>query len=95
MAAELTQDVDVVGHRLADAGALDLDRHVLAGEQAGAMHLRNARTAEGPPVELGEHLADRRAVLGLERRGHLVVGHGLNLGAQLRKLVAVVMRQDL
>ena len=59
---------EVALHDVGDAGPLHLDHHRLAGVQPGAVGLPDGGRGERLPVELGEHVVDAAAELGLEHR---------------------------
>ena len=57
---EERQGGEVALHDVLDPGALDLHDDPLAGAQPGDVGLADRRGGERLPVELGEHLVDRR-----------------------------------
>ncbi len=88
-------DVDVLSHDLLRAGALHLNGNVLAGHQAGAVHLRERRATERIGVDRIEHLPQALAVLLFQTAEHYLIRHRLYVGAQATELVAKTLRQDL
>ena len=90
-----TDDVDVLRHDLLRAGALDLNGHVLARHQAGAVYLRERGASERVGVDCVEHLPQALAVLLFQTAEHYPIRHRLYVGAQATQLVAKPLRQDL
>ena len=88
-------DVDVLRHHLLRTGALHFNGHVLAGHQAGAVHLRERRATERVGVDGVEHLPQALAVLLFQTAEHYLIRHRLYVGAQATQLVAKPLRQDL
>ena len=88
-------DVDVLRHDLLCAGTLDLDGHVLARGEAGAVHLRERGASQGLGVDRVEDVAQGVPVLGLEPLEHHLVGHRVDIRAQAAQLVAEALGQDL
>ena len=85
---------EVALDHVVDAGPLDLHDDRLAGAQAGAVRLADRRRGERLPVELGEHLVDRAAELGLEARPDLLDRLGRDPVLQRRELVAHLGRDE-
>ncbi len=88
-------DGHILRHGFAHARALHLDRHVLAGAQFRAMHLREACRAERRGVDVLEDLVRRASVFVFQHAQHRVVGHGVGVGAQFGEFVAEGLRQNL
>ena len=70
------QGGEVALHQVLDPGALDLHDHALTRAQPGAMRLADRRRRQWIPVELGEHLVDGGAELGLEHGLDRLAGLG-------------------
>ena len=93
---------DVVAEELRDPRALHLDDDLLAGDEAGRVHLRDRRRRDRLLVELGEELLERAAEVDLddgpdvlERLGRHLVAQLLELGDQLVGEEALAARDDL
>ena len=89
------QHVDVLRHNRTNPGALHFNGHLVAVHERGLVNLRQRSAAQGLGVDRPEYPAAAITVHGIERRHHLLEGQRRGVGLQMRKLVAVSLRQDL
>ena len=76
------QGGDVVAEQLGHPGPLHLDHDLLAGAQAGGVHLGDRRRRDRGLVEPLEQLLERTAEVDLDHRAHVGEGLGRHLVAQ-------------
>ena len=95
VAREGPHDGDVLRHGLLHVGALDLDGHELARDQARLVHLGHRGRAQRIVVYSIEDILDGTVVLGAQGREHGVSVHGLHVRAQALQLAREARRQDL
>ena len=80
------QVLHVGAHRGGDARVLDLDRHLAAVVQPGAVHLADRGGRDRLLVELVEHLLERVVELLLDHLAHVLEGDRRRRVAQRRQL---------
>ena len=81
------QVLKVGAHGARDARVLDLDRHAPAVVQPRPVHLADRGGRERLRLELGEHVLERLAQVGLEHLAHLLERHARRGVAQLGELL--------
>ena len=95
VAREGPHDGDVLRHGLLHVGALDLDGHELARDQARLVHLGHRGRPQRVVVNGVKDVLDGPVVLGAQGREHGVSVHGLHVRAQALQLMREARRQDL
>ena len=75
--------------------ALHLNGHVLAGHQAGAVHLCKRSASERVGIDRIEHLPQALAIFLFQTPEHYLIRNRLYVGAQATELVAKPLWQNL